>query len=145
MCLQRPPVTLCEDPFHVEPIGGAGLVVSTATHVHTQSSCSCILDRPWVGAADLVLGVETHLSLIHGRTIQTAPTRPLSNAQLTLCPHHNQRDICHVAVAVQLAVVVIYFLEAGLILQAEDQDDSIQPVAELQTLADKLGGRRCLG
>lgn len=51
---------------------------------------------------------------------------------LTLRRNHNQRDLHYIAMGVQLAVVPINLLETVLVLQAEHQDDSIHPAAELQ-------------
>ena len=51
---------------------------------------------------------------------------------LTLSAHYNEGDICYIAVCAQLAVVVVDLLEAGLVLQAEDQDHTVYPATELQ-------------
>lgn len=49
---------------------------------------------------------------------------------LTLGADHNDRDVC--AVCAQLAVELVELLEAGLVLQAEDEDHCVNPAAELQ-------------
>ena len=54
--------------------------------------------------------------------------------QLTLGADHYDRDVR--AVFAQLPVVLVELLEAGLVLQAEDQDHCVDPAAELQEEED---------
>lgn len=49
---------------------------------------------------------------------------------LTLGADHDDWDVC--AVCAQLAVELVELLEAGLVLQTEDQDHCVDPAAELQ-------------
>lgn len=49
---------------------------------------------------------------------------------LTLGADHYDWDVC--AVCAQLAVELVELLEAGLILQTEDQDHGVNPAAELK-------------
>lgn len=50
----------------------------------------------------------------------------------TLCANQHQRQVGGVPVVGEAAEVVIDGLKADLVLQAEDEDDSINPQSELQ-------------
>ena len=47
-------------------------------------------------------------------------------------PYKDQGDLLHVAVLGHLGVVVVDGVEAGLVLQAEDEDHGVDPRCELQ-------------
>lgn len=49
-----PPLTLLENPVHIEPIGGTGLIVAAALHICTQGSGTGISDDPRGGSTDPV-------------------------------------------------------------------------------------------
>lgn len=55
---------------------------------------------------------------------------------LTLRAHQDERHLGSVAVVCHLGVVVVDGVEGGLILEAEDEDNSIHPRRELQEQVD---------
>ncbi len=57
----------------------------------------------------------------------------INNLQIiTLCSDKYEGDLLHVSVLRHLGVVVVDGVEARLVLQAEDEDDSVDPGGELQ-------------
>lgn len=48
------PLTILEDSLHVEPVGGAGLVVRAALQVVRQLSGPRVIDHSGVGGADCI-------------------------------------------------------------------------------------------
>lgn len=52
--------------------------------------------------------------------------------RLTLSADHYEGDLTDRSVDGQLVVDFVNFLEAGFVLQAEDQDDSIHPTCKLR-------------
>lgn len=57
-----------------------------------------------------------------------------ASLELTLGADHYDRDVR--AVLAQLPVALVELLEAGLVLQTEDQDHRVDPAAELQEEED---------
>jgi hypothetical protein len=55
----------------------------------------------------------------------------LSSRRLTLSSDENERHVCDVSVVIHLRVVLIDRFEAFFILEAEDEDDSVYPMREL--------------
>lgn len=60
-------------------------------------------------------------------------------ASLTLSAHHYEGDLRHGPVGGQLVVDFVNFLEARLIFQTEDQDDSVHPTSQLRGRERRAG------
>lgn len=59
---------------------------------------------------------------------------------LTLSADHDERNLSDGPVGRQLVVVPVNVLEAGLILQTEDQDDGIHPTGKLERRQEEWRG-----
>ena len=51
-----------------------------------------------------------------------------------MCSDKDERDLLHVPVLRHLGVVVVVGVEARLVLQAEDEDDGVDPGSELENI-----------
>ena len=63
--------------------------------------------------------------------------RLLFSRRPTLSSDENERHICDISVVIHLRIVLIDRFEALFILQAEDEDDSVDPMRELEEERDR--------
>ena len=95
--------SVLKNPFDIQAVSGTSLVIGTSFQVIGQLSGPGVVDDSWVIFTDGVLR-----------------------------SHQNERYLVHVSILRHFGVIIVDGVEAGLVLQAEDEDDGVDPRGELQ-------------